>query len=322
MLLIAPPPLAKLTFLGDMFHGGPEKSQRLGAAYRPQAEKYGAAFLDAGTIIRTSDTDGVHFEAGEHAKLGKAVAGIDPHHGGMIALVIFDCDGVLIDSEIISTSALVEELAQHGIAIEMSHVLEHFIGHPYAVVAGKIAAFAGAPLPDSFETAYRARLAQRFDAELRADARHPRRAGCTLACPFARPPAPARNGRIIRCARRASPSASASGVYTVSMVARPKPAPDLFLHAAAAMGVEPQHCLVIEDSDLGIAAAQAAGMMAWQFTGGSHYAGQPSAARAGDQARSVVPRHGRILRRRAAAAALTPFPNPSTLRIKVTAHEG
>jgi len=74
VLLMAPPPLAKLSFLGDMFAGGTEKSQRLGAAYRTQAEKYGAAFLDAGTVIRTSDTDGVHFEPGEHAKLGKAVA--------------------------------------------------------------------------------------------------------------------------------------------------------------------------------------------------------------------------------------------------------
>jgi lysophospholipase L1-like esterase len=74
VLLIAPPPLAKLTFLCDMFFGGTEKSQRLGAAYRPQAEKYGAAFLDAGTVIRTSDIDGVHFDASEHTKLGKAVA--------------------------------------------------------------------------------------------------------------------------------------------------------------------------------------------------------------------------------------------------------
>jgi lysophospholipase L1-like esterase len=75
VLLIAPPPLGRLTFLGDMFHGGSEKSKGLSAAYRPQAEKYGAAFLDAGTVIRTSDIDGVHFEASEHAKLGKAVAG-------------------------------------------------------------------------------------------------------------------------------------------------------------------------------------------------------------------------------------------------------
>jgi HAD superfamily hydrolase (TIGR01509 family) len=188
----------------------------------------------------------------------------------MIALVIFDCDGVLIDSEILSATVLVEALARHGVAIEMSHVLEHFIGHPYAVVAGKIATFAGAPLPASFETDYRARLLQRFDAELRptpgilAVLEH-------LAVPFC--------AATSSHTERAQRSLRAAGlterfgerVYTVSMVARPKPAPDLFLYAARAMQVEPKQCLVIEDSDLGIAAAQAAGMIAWQFTGGSHY---------------------------------------------------
>ena len=188
----------------------------------------------------------------------------------MTALVIFDCDGVLIDSEIISATVLVEELARHGVAIEMSHVLEHFIGHPYVVVAGKIAAIAGAPLPASFETDYRARLVQRFDAELRAmpgilDVLD------SLAVPFcaATSSHPERAQRSLRAAGLAE--RFGERVYTVSMVARPKPAPDLFLHAAKAMKVDPKQCLVIEDSDLGIAAAQAAGMMAWQFTGGSHY---------------------------------------------------
>lgn len=188
----------------------------------------------------------------------------------MIALVIFDCDGVLIDSEIISATVLVEELARHGIAIEMSHVLDEFIGHPYAVVAGKIEAIAGAPLPASFEGDYRARLVQRFDAELRA------MPGIlevldNLAVPFcaATSSHPERAQRSLRAARLAE--RFGERVYTVSMVSRPKPAPDLFLHAARAMQVDPKQCLVIEDSDLGIAAAQAAGMMAWQFTGGSHY---------------------------------------------------
>lgn len=188
----------------------------------------------------------------------------------MISLVIFDCDGVLIDSEIISATVLVEELARGGIAIEMSHVLENFIGHPYAVVAGKIAAIAGAPLPAAFETDYRARLAQRFDAELRP------MPGILevldrLAVPFcaATSSHPERAQRSLRAAGLTE--RFGARVYTASMVERPKPAPDLFLHAAKAMQTDPQHCLAIEDSDLGIAAAQAAGMIAWQFTGGSHY---------------------------------------------------
>ena len=57
-----------------------------------------------------------------------------------IALVIFDCDGVLIDSESLSTAVLVEMLRARGIAIDRDYVLTHFIGHPYPVVAGKIAA--------------------------------------------------------------------------------------------------------------------------------------------------------------------------------------
>jgi HAD superfamily hydrolase (TIGR01509 family) len=177
---------------------------------------------------------------------------------------------VLIDSEIISASTLVEELARHDVTIEMNHVLEQFIGHPYAVVAGKIAAISGAPLPASFETDYRARLMQRFDAELRAmpgilDVLD------NLAVPFcaATSSHPERAQHSLRAAGLAE--RFGERVYTISMVSRPKPAPDLFLHAARVMHVAPEHCLVIEDSDLGIAAAQAAGMTVWQFTGGSHF---------------------------------------------------
>ncbi|WP_119302945.1 HAD family hydrolase [Dongia deserti] len=189
----------------------------------------------------------------------------------MISLVIFDCDGVLIDSEIISATTLVEALTEHGIAIEMGHVLEHFIGHPYAVVAGKIATMAGAPLPASFESAYRIRLAQRFEAELRPTP-GVRDVLDQLAVPYcaATSSSPERAHHSLRAAGLAE--RFRDRVFTVSMVDRPKPAPDLFLHAAAVMDVDPKHCLVVEDSDLGIAAAQAAGMIAWQFTGGSHYA--------------------------------------------------
>ncbi|HWA50472.1 MAG TPA: HAD family hydrolase [Dongiaceae bacterium] len=188
-----------------------------------------------------------------------------------ISLVIFDCDGVLIDSELISTAVMVEMLRPLGVAIDQRHVLEHFVGHPYPVVAGKIAASHGAPLPSDFESSYRSALIARFAHELTAmpgivavlDA---------LAVPFcaATSSAPERARESLRIAGLARHFGER--VYTVSMVARAKPAPDLFLLAAQRMGVDPARCLVVEDSPLGIAAARAAGMKVWQFTGGGHFA--------------------------------------------------
>jgi lysophospholipase L1-like esterase len=74
LLLIAPPPLSKLSAFAEMFEGGAEKSKALGPIYRDIAKAHGCGFLDAGELIRTSGLDGVHFEEGEHRKLGQAVA--------------------------------------------------------------------------------------------------------------------------------------------------------------------------------------------------------------------------------------------------------
>jgi lysophospholipase L1-like esterase len=72
--LIAPPPIIETGFLASMFAGGAEKSQALGALCAEIATRYGVGFLDAGTVIQSSSVDGIHFEAGEHAKLGRAIA--------------------------------------------------------------------------------------------------------------------------------------------------------------------------------------------------------------------------------------------------------
>jgi lysophospholipase L1-like esterase len=74
VLLIAPPPCAKLTGFAEMFEGGTEKSRLLGQRYGEVAEREGAAFLDAGAVIRCSDLDGIHYEADQHELLGRAVA--------------------------------------------------------------------------------------------------------------------------------------------------------------------------------------------------------------------------------------------------------
>lgn len=76
VVLVSPPPILETGILATMFEGGAEKSQKLGALCAGLAARNGAGFLDAGTVISSSPVDGIHFEADEHAKLGRAVAEI------------------------------------------------------------------------------------------------------------------------------------------------------------------------------------------------------------------------------------------------------
>jgi lysophospholipase L1-like esterase len=73
LLLIAPPPIARLSYFKEMFAGAQEISRHLGARYRQYAAELGCSFIDAGAIISSSDADGIHLEAGEHRKLAQAV---------------------------------------------------------------------------------------------------------------------------------------------------------------------------------------------------------------------------------------------------------
>jgi lysophospholipase L1-like esterase len=75
VLLIAPPPIVKLSILAEMFDGGAEKSRKFAEYYRAYSEWYNVDFFDAGSVIRSSEIDGIHLEDGEHRKLGEAIAG-------------------------------------------------------------------------------------------------------------------------------------------------------------------------------------------------------------------------------------------------------
>ena len=185
------------------------------------------------------------------------------------SLIIFDCDGVLIDSEILSCDALIASLAEFGISADRDFVFRQCIGHSLPEVVAKISDLKGQSLPESFAETYRSTLFASFEKSLRpvvgAEAML-----AALGIPYC--------VATSSSAERAERSLSAAGlrgicapVFSASMVARGKPAPDLFLLAAKSMGVSPRHCLVVEDSIPGILAAHAAGMTVWRFTGGSHF---------------------------------------------------
>lgn len=189
-----------------------------------------------------------------------------------IELVIFDCDGVLIDSEIISAQMLIAELGKLGVLIDLDYVATHFLGRSYPTVMNQIRSEFGLNLPPEFEDQYRERLMAAFQTDLRIMP-HVAAVLARLDLPYcvATSSSPRRAEMSLRLVGLAE--LTGARLFTSTMVARGKPAPDLFFHAMAAMGVtDPACCLVIEDSLNGVRAARAAGMQVWRFTGGSHLA--------------------------------------------------
>ena len=188
-------------------------------------------------------------------------------------LVIFDCDGVLIDSEIISARMLIAELGRLGVQIDLTYVTRHFLGRSYPVVMQQIRQDFGLNLPPAFEADYRERLLMAFEASLRIMP-HVADVLRDIALPFCIATSSSQ-GRAERSLRLVGLGHLAGArLFTAGAVKRGKPAPDLFLHAADVCGVKPEACLVIEDSLNGVRAARAAGMRVWRFVGGSHLAGR------------------------------------------------
>ena len=193
------------------------------------------------------------------------------------SLIIFDCDGVLIDSELISATVLVEQLRLQGVDADLAYVFRNCLGRSFPAVADNVASFSGRPLPADFEDRYRSALLQSFEAGLRP------MPGVVEVLDSLRVPYCVATGSGTERATRSIAIAGLGDrvrdrVFTASMVERGKPAPDLFLLAAKQMKAAPEDCLVIEDSHLGVQAARAAGMQVWRFTGGSHFAAGYSVA--------------------------------------------
>ncbi|MFO1147956.1 MAG: HAD family hydrolase [Alsobacter sp.] len=189
-------------------------------------------------------------------------------------LVIFDCDGVLVDSEIIAADVLSRMLTAHGQPSDPGEVLTRFLGKSFKAVQDDYLARTGSPLPAAFETAEKKALAEAFRAELKPIAGI--RDVLAMLQERGHPFALASSSSLQRIGHSLEITGLApffeGRIFSASMVRRGKPAPDLFLHVAEAMGVSPAQALVIEDSPAGVTAGKAAGMTVWGFTGGGHHA--------------------------------------------------
>jgi HAD superfamily hydrolase (TIGR01509 family) len=187
----------------------------------------------------------------------------------MIDLVIFDCDGVLIDSEIISARMLVAALAGFGVTIDLDYVALHFLGRSYPTVMKQIRTEFGLDLPPDFEDQYRARLMAAFATGLTIMP-HVRPVLDAIDMPFCIATSSSPMRATASLGMVGLSHLTGATLFTATMVERGKPAPDLFLLCAARHNADPSRCLVIEDSLNGVRAGRAAGMQVWRFTGGSH----------------------------------------------------
>ncbi len=186
-----------------------------------------------------------------------------------IDLVIFDCDGVLVDSEMIASRVLAQEVAALGYPLTDEESRTRFTGMSIKSVIAAIEADWHRRLPETFEESLRARDRKVFAAEL-----HPV-SGIREVLPLISIPKCVASSGVPEKIRH---SLTVTGLidafdghlFSARQVERGKPAPDLFLFAAHSMGVAPGRCLVIEDSVAGLKAGLAAGMRVLGFAGASH----------------------------------------------------
>ncbi|MCB9946743.1 MAG: HAD family hydrolase [Rhodospirillaceae bacterium] len=187
-------------------------------------------------------------------------------------LVLFDCDGVLVDSEAISARCVAEALRQAGYDIDEAGVHARFMGISNPTMCAIIEGEMGRPLPAGFLEALRARLISAAEDELRpVEGVREVVDHLAIPCCVASSSNPDRVRRYLELTHL--DHRLGRHIFSATMVAQGKPAPDLFLHAAKAMGARPDRSVVIEDSIAGVRAGKAAGMTVFGFTGAGHVDG-------------------------------------------------
>lgn len=187
-----------------------------------------------------------------------------------VELVIFDCDGVLVDTERLAVRLQVELGAELGWPLTEDEVVERFIGRSEESIVGQIAERLGAQGARLWWKLLIQRHREAVDLALEPVAGLPEALEGIAALALATCVASSGSHEKMRhtLGRTGLYGHFEGRVYSASEVSRGKPAPDLFLHAARRMGVDPAACVVVEDSGPGVRAARAAGMRAFGYSGG------------------------------------------------------
>ena len=179
-------------------------------------------------------------------------------------LVIFDCDGVLVDSERLTNQVFVQMLNELGLPLTLEDMFEQFVGHSMEQCMAKIAAMLGRQPPEGFLADYRTRTKAVLESQLVAVPGIPE-----VLAQLQLPSCVASSGDHEKMRTTLGVTGLwphfAGRIFSVTDVKAPKPAPDVFLHAAATLGFAPENCVVVEDTPTGVRAAVAAGMTVFAY---------------------------------------------------------
>jgi HAD superfamily hydrolase (TIGR01509 family) len=178
--------------------------------------------------------------------------------------IIFDCDGTLVDSEGIGMEVLVEVASAHGAQIDVDDALQQMRGFKMAECVARIEQRCGVTLPESFVPEVRRRTADAFRRRLRA-IDGARDLLASLRVPYCVASSGPREKIELSLSLTGLLPLVGDRIFSSYEVGSWKPHPGLFLHAAAALGIDPSSCAVVEDSAVGIEAGLAAGMQVFAF---------------------------------------------------------
>ncbi|MFE0511627.1 HAD family hydrolase [Streptomyces sp. NPDC058964] len=184
-----------------------------------------------------------------------------------VELVIFDCDGVLVDSERIAARVQVSLGAELGWPLTPDEVVDRFIGRSHASIREQVAARLGEETAAIWSHRFEQRHREAVDAGL-APVEGLLEALDAITVPTCVASSGSHEKMRHTLGRTGLYDRFAGRIHSATEVARGKPAPDLFLHAARRMGVDPAACAVVEDSQPGVRAARAAGMRVFGYAGG------------------------------------------------------